>query len=200
MVLSALRRLAALAPLLTLAGCLHRTPLARFDQPTPLAVTWVLERREGAQLTELPAELDAALHRELERRNLTPEPVSGEARAPLAKTHFGRGRVELLTRALGPHHVVLLVELKATFFGQFDGGYKWTVDAQISVVDTDAPADATVETASVPAFLERESQGQLEALQSVADALAEKAGAAIDDHFAGRLTSAPAAVAPPQGG
>ena len=51
-----------------------------------------------------------------------------------------RNRTELLAKAVGPHRRFLLVELKADFFGQFEGGYNWNVVGVVTVAESDVPS------------------------------------------------------------
>ena len=172
---------------LVLAGCLHRPPLARFEQATPVAVVVLLDKKDGTHLSDLPPEVAAALAHELERRNLTPEALPAQQLQPLGQNRNSKTRSELLANAMGPHRLFLLVELKAEFFGQFEGGYKWNVDGQLTISSTDALSEATTATLGVPTFLEQDAEGTSEALVQASNAIADRAGVLLDDHFAGRI-------------
>jgi hypothetical protein len=189
-----MRRLAPLA--LLLAGCIHRPQLVHFDQPTPISVVVLLDQKDGTQLQDLPPELGEALGRELEKRNLVGAVVPAAQLRPLGQNRNSRTRAELLAQIIGPDQRFLLVELKADFFGQFEGGYKWNVDGVLTAARGNALLEATSAPFGLTAFLERESEGAKEALVQASSGIAERAGTLLDEHFGGRTEGANLATPP----
>ncbi len=180
-------RPAALSPLLALAlgGCLHRAPLVHFDAQTPVAVAVLLDQKEGTELDAAPPELWAAIDRELARRNLVVDRVPVDALAPLARNRNSRLRAELLAKTRPARQLFLLVELKAQFFGQFEGGYKWDIQGQLTVGTGEQLDQSSSAAVGIAAFLDQDSQGQREALMQTAAPVADRIGRLFDDHFAG---------------
>jgi hypothetical protein len=191
-----IRRLSLLSLAVSMSACIHRAPLVHFDTQTPVAVVVVLDGKTESQVDVEPPELRAAIEHELARRNLVAESVPAASLAPLTRTREDRARCDLLAKALGPNRLLLLVQLRVNFFGQFEGGYKWNVGGQLTVAQSDQINEATSAPLDIAAFLDQDFEREREAIQQTASTIADRVGELFDQHFAGR---APASTpdAPP---
>lgn len=187
----------ACAALAVLAGCLHQAPLARLDQPTPITLVVLADSADGARALAIPPELAD----ELAKRNLVVEAAPADAATALAAARDSKTRSELLAKQLGPGKLFLLVELRAAFFAQMQGAWKWNVDAQLTVARSDGLAQATSASPRTPVFLDSESDGEREAFAAAASPLGDRIGRLLDDHFASHAAAVapapPPAAAPP---
>jgi hypothetical protein len=177
--------LVALAGLV--AGCIHRAPVARLANPTPITLVVLADDAKGTHPDPAPA-----LATELARRNLVVDTVPDAALASLGDTHDTRTRTELLAKTLGPGKLFMLVELRAEYFAQMEGKWKWNVSAQVTVARSDdLPHDtATLQHAAV--FLDSESDGAPEAFAAAWPLMGDRLGHVVDDYFvAHAATSSP---------
>jgi hypothetical protein len=185
----ALVALALALALALVAGCVQRAPLARLDQATPIMLVVLADDADGARAVAAPPELAG----ELVKRNLVVEAAPAPATAALTGARDSKTRSELLAKELGPGKLFLLVELRATFFAQMQGAWKWNVDAQLTVARSDGLAQGTSASQHTPVFLDSESDGAREAFEAAGPSLSDRIGRLLDDHFAGHG----ATVAPP---
>lgn len=188
MVLSPPARLAALTVLL-LGACIGTRAPERLATPTPIAVHVWLDGHDGAR--EAPPRvflerLDALLR----ERNLVPIDVALTG-ADVAGLRTTRGRLDaLLATAPEPGHA-LLVEVRASFFSQLSGRYRWEVDMKATLAARADVALARVETAGVAAFLQYEHEREPDALAFVTRQLASSIGELVDQFFEGSPRTSP---------
>ena len=177
------------------AGCLHRAPVARLANPTPITVIVLADDAKGTIADAVPQ----ALASELARRNLVVETAPGAALGSLDGTHDSRTRSELLAKALGPGTLFLLVELRAEFFAQMQGAWKWNVDAQITIARSDDLPHDTSASQRTAVFLDSESDGAREAFAAAGPLMSDRLGRLVDDYFAAHAAAAspPTRLAPP---
>jgi hypothetical protein len=181
---------ALVALVMFVAGCLHRAPVARLATSTPITVVVLADDANGTRADAPPQ----ALASELSRRNLAVEAAPDAALVSLDGTHDTRTRAELLAKALGPDKLFLLVELRAEFFAQMQGAWKWNVDAQVTIARTDdLPHDTSV-SQRTPVFLDSESDREREAFAAAEPLMSDRIGRLVDDYFAAHA----AAVSPAQ--
>jgi hypothetical protein len=175
------------------AGCLHRAPVARLATATPITVV-VLADDAKATRADPPSQ---SLANELARRNLVVDAAPDAALASLDGTHDSRTRAELLAKALGPGKLFLLVELRAEFFAQMQGAWKWNVDAQVTIARSDdLPHDTSV-SQRTPVFLDSESDREAEAFAAAAPLMSDRLGRLVDDYFAAHTAEPVQPAAPP---
>jgi hypothetical protein len=173
------------------AGCLHRAPVARLATATPITLVVLTDDATGTRADPVPQ----AIANELAQRNLVVEAAPGAELASLDGTHDTRTRSELLAKALGPGKLFLLVELRAEFFAQMQGAWKWNVDAQITIARSDDLPHDTSASQRTPVFLDSESDGAREAFAAAGPLMSDRLGRLVDDYFAAH---APAASPPPK--
>jgi glycosidase len=169
------------------AGCIHRPPQQKAATPTPIVVGWALAAERVAAPLDLPEKLRARVGVALSDRNLR---VSDERMPSYARLTVRR--LEAL-RNLQPTGLVLLIEAKPTFFSQLDGHYRWSVAVKLTV--STRAGELAEDTFTLPALLQFEHEQEAEALNAVADDIAQRAGTLID----GMLITAPVSRAAKQG-
>lgn len=186
---------AALAVVALAGGCLHHAPVARLANATPITLVVVADDSKGASAYAPPP----AIASELARRNLVVEAAPDAALASLDGTHDSRTRSELLAQALGPGKLFVLVELRAEFFAQMEGAWKWNVDSQLTIARSDDLPHDTVGTERTPVFLDSESDGAHEAFAAAGPLMSDRLGRLVDDFFTAHpaATAQPAPAAPP---
>ncbi len=157
-------RIAGAALMLCIAGCLTPRTLSQAPEATPLAVLYSMQERSGAG-APVPAGLADALDVAVRTRSFEPIRVegSGLARGSTAKT-----LQRMSAHAKAAH--ILLVEVRATYYTQINGLFRWTVAGRLSL---QGPGGALHRDFSIPAFVrfafEKEeaailaAKGQLEA-------------------------------------
>ncbi len=186
-----------------LAACIHRVPPVRMAAPTPIVVVTVIDGTRGPRFAAEPHALDAAIDAELTRRNFVPDRLPAPAFESLQATRATKTRLLALGRVLGPRALLLLVELKTSYFDEMQGGFKWFVNGRMSVGVAGDLAGVSSEEVSASAFLHQDFEGPRDAIAAKAETLAEAAGRLLDHHFAGRKgTSAgrtPRRPRPPRG-
>jgi hypothetical protein len=168
------------------AGCVHHAPVARLATATPITLVVLADDAKGTRTDEAPP----ALASELARRNLVVEAAPDAALASLDGTLDSRTRSELLAKALGPGKLFLLVELRAEFFAQMEGAWKWNVGAQVTIARSDdLPHDTSVSQRTA-VFLESESDGAHEAFAQAGPLMSDRLGRLVDDYFAAHAAAA----------
>ncbi len=164
-------RLFAFAGALLLAGCIVRVPVQHLEQPTEIAVAYLVDPGHEGPMLQAPKELKEQLAQALAERNLKAHEVTLDDPGRLSGQ-----RMQALVATGAPY--VLLVELRVTFFNQIDGRYRWDVAARLTAAQKGQPQAEDSFTA--PAVLLLERQQEPEAMAFVADAVASRAGALLD--------------------
>jgi hypothetical protein len=183
---------ASLALFVLVASCLHGAPVARLATATPITLVVLADDARGTRTDATPP----ALASELAQRNLVVEAAPQAALASLDGTRDSRARSELLAKALGPGKLFLLVELRAEFFAQMEGAWKWNVDAQVNVARSDDLPHDTSATQRTAVFLDSESDGAQEAFAAAGPLMSDRLGRLVDDYFAAHA-GAGSSSAPP---
>jgi hypothetical protein len=178
-----------------LAGCLQHAPIARLATATPITLIVLADDAKGMSVSPAPP----AIVNELAHRNLVVEAAPDPALASLDGTHDSRTRSELLAKALGPGKLFLLVELRAEFFAQMEGAWKWNVDSQLTVARSDDLPHDTSASQRTAVFLDSESDGAREAFAAAGPLMSDRLGRLVDDYFAAHAaaTAPPAAASQP---
>ena len=126
------------------------------------------------------------------------ERLTAEQLAPLARSIDTKTRMDLLSQALGPGKLFLLVELRVSLaFSDLDGAYKWSVESHLSVSSTDSLATANSADFGTSVFLHQEFEREREVLRQASEDLADRVGILLDSHFAGRAGTEGGAPPPP---
>ena len=173
---------------LFLAACIHKAPAQRLPQAAPLAAALVADRRDGAGVEELPAEVQDRVFQEVSAHNLEPRAVDGAATLGTARNT--QQRLALLARG-GDAPYLLLLEARVAYYDTLQGRFRWVVYARATVARRDDLLSAAASEFEVPVFLLYEHDREPEALKAAAAALAERTGALLDSFLA---------AAPPAGG
>ncbi len=182
----------ALSLLLLLAGCLPRVPKHRLATPEPMAVAIVVDADRAGPSTDAPEGLRSAVRQELAAHGLEvkelPLDVAGRQRLTEARL--------AAVRAAAGTSWVCLVELRARYFNQLEGRYRWEIAAKLTV----GKGSETVQDAfTVPAMMQFEHEREAEAIAQAANDIAVRLGALIEGFLAGNQvvpSSAGASKAP----
>lgn len=182
-----MQRLALTA--LVFVGCLPSIPTQKLDQPTPIAVGYLVDPTYSGGASTAPQPLKDAIAFELAKHNLTPVEVPLE---PLAAQKLTDARFEALKKAPQAEGAPfqLLVELRVHFFSQIDGRYRWEVGINL----TSGRADGAMarDPFEIPVILMFDHEKQPEAIVYAKDDIARRVGVLMD----GLLAGAPPPVAP----
>ncbi len=176
----------ALTALVMLASgaCMKSPPAHRLTKPTAIAVAFVHDK--GAELGAVPAGFVEAIDQALGERNLVASNIDLSSMAPeLARKRASKDRLASVARNAGAAELLLLVEMRAAYYSQINGRYRWTVYIKLSLATLGALDDATIVSFDLPVMLSFDHQRDQEALAYAAAPVARKLGQELDDFLAG---------------
>jgi hypothetical protein len=192
-----MRRALAVGLTLLVAGCLPRAAKHRLANPEPVGVAIVVDADRAGISTDGPEALRLAVRQELAAHGLEVKELPIEV---AAKQRLSEARLASVRTAAGTPWVCL-VELRARFFSQLEGRYRWEVAAKLTV----GKGTETVQDAfTVPVILQLENEREAEAIAQAANDIAVRLGALIDGFLPANevvpvTSQAPAAPAAPKG-
>jgi glycosidase len=157
----------AVIALLLLSACIVRVPVQRQASPLPVAVGVWLDASAA-----IPERVSRHLTAQLDERNLPVSWATPDATTPRAARHAA------VVKAFPDAALHVAVELRATFFSHLNGRYRWTVLGQVTM--SRGTATAVVERFELPALLDFEREGEVEAIAQVAEGIAKRVGTVAD--------------------
>lgn len=185
-----MRRLGFVLFVLVVAGCMPRVPRQRLAAPAPLALGIVVDPDRSGELFSVPETLRDGLTAELREHNFDPQDV------PL--TAFGARRLSEARLAalkdVTQTPWLALVELRARFFSQMEGRYRWEVSAKVTVTRREGAGAS--DTFVLPVMLSFEHEKEADALSAASADLATRLGALIDGLLQGASGAAPQRTGP----
>jgi hypothetical protein len=177
-----------LSTLLSLVGtsCLHRPPNLKLTTPTPIAVAYVVDRRDqpgGEVAQELIDKVNAALV----SRNLQPQQIPAEVYGPtFLSMRSSPQRLAFIANQAGNAPLVLLVEIKPIFYDFLNGRFKWSVYFRLTLSKREDLSSAATDETEEPVFLLLDHEKEREAQQAAATAVGERVEKFIDSFLGGR--------------
>lgn len=177
----------AYAAALGASSCVPKVPPQRLATATPIAVAFVVDEGHYGQPQPVPEALKRQVFEALASRNL--EAVEVPA-TELNGQRLTAERLSALKAKAKANKLSLLVELRATFFNQIAGRYRWSVATKLSVIN--AQGATATDGFDLPASLQFEHQREDDAMADVAGSIAKRVGPLLD----GVLVTEPKAVAP----
>ncbi len=170
-----LRAVAPCLALVLLCGCLNKVPPQRLEKRAPIAVAFAVDNLEGA-----PEPFKQRLFEVLDKRNLEAREVPSSV---VSAQRLTAQRFEALKAAAGDAPFLLLVEVRAQFFTQMEGRFRWTVAVKFSAARAGDPA--TSDAADFPAVLLFEHQKHVEAINEVSELVASRLAPLVDGLLVG---------------
>ncbi|MBL8949149.1 MAG: glycosyl hydrolase, partial [Myxococcaceae bacterium] len=153
-----------------LAGCLTKVPPQQLAQQAPIAIAFAVDDLEAA-----PEPFKARLYEVLDKRNLLPREVPSSV---VTAQRLTSQRFEALRAAAGDAPFLLLVEVRAQFFTQMEGRFRWTVAVKFTAARAGDPS--TSDAADFPAVLLFEHQKHVDAINEVAEFVASRLAPLVD--------------------
>lgn len=140
--------------LIALWGCAPKAPAVSATAPVAVDVAWVAAPMGDLPPRDAPAALADALEPLLRARNLQPVRVpAAEWAAPFDARDLPEQRASWLAARAGAADAVLLADLSPRYFGFVNGRYRWTVTAELWLVDPHAPTHTVTDRFEVPTYL-----------------------------------------------
>ncbi len=177
----------AMAMMLGLGACISPKPVVQYDKPFKVALAQVVDPSINESETSAAPELfSETIEEALSARRLTPEPVPFEAMGQrFAQVRDTKRRVKLVSEVAPDHDLMVLVELRASFYANVVGTWRWTVYAKLTVGEAGRPDELLTRDLELPAALYYAHEGQKEALNMVSGAIAAEVGSLVDDYLRG---------------
>jgi len=177
-------RLATLPALaLVLAGCLHAVPEVHLAQPTAVAVAYFADRNEVPSNLAVPEDVQVQVRNWLTSRGMTPQQVEF---ASDKRPRTTAQRLDAMAKLNVDAPLLVLVELKVTYFAEMDGRFKWTVYQKLTMARRNAIPDALSRDSSTPVFLMLAHEREAEALVEAADPIGQHVAKLADEFLAGQ--------------
>jgi len=167
-----------------LCGCLTKLPPQRLEKRAPIAIAFAVDELDGA-----PEPFKQRLYEALDKRNLEPREIPSPV---VTAQRLTAQRFEALRAAAGDAPFSLLVEVRAQFFTQMEGRFRWTVAVKFTAARAGDPP--TTDAADFPAVLLFEHQKHTEAINEVAEFVASRLAPLIDGLLVGHPGVADAGV------
>ncbi|MFL5321227.1 MAG: alpha-amylase family glycosyl hydrolase [Myxococcaceae bacterium] len=183
-----MRSVIALCALLLATGCVKHPAPTRLAEPSKIAIAYVVDGASG--VADAPESVKQEVEAGLQSRNLVPARIPFEGfEAAFSASADSAKRFTFAEGLAGDAPLLLLVELRAEFFSQLQGQYRWQVYGKFSSEKSTA-AQPVTETFDVPAMMLFDHQRTPEVLMSKSPAIAEQAGFVVDQviRAAGALT------------
>ncbi len=174
-------------------GCLPRVPVQRLSNNTPIVVAYVVDPSYSGVATGAPEALTAALTRTLEAHNLSPQSAPLEV---LAGQRLTDARKAALKASQPDAPYFLLVELRAHFFSQLDGRYRWEVGVALTALKNGGLE--TKDSFEVPVILMYDHEKQPAALNAASFDISTRLGALLDGLLQGANQPSAASGAAPR--
>jgi glycosidase len=176
------------------AGCLHTSKVVHLPEKTPVAVAFVLDGEHDSAVSDVPEALKTKVLEQLATRNLDAKVLPFDSYAKLFEPVRDTQR-RLAKLANGGAPLVLLVETKAVFFSQLNGRYRWMIYARLTAGKRDGAVAPLTVSMDQSAFVDFQHEKEREAVTIVAQAVADRVGAVLDDFLGGEGAAKPAAPA-----
>ncbi len=155
----------------------------RLEQETPIAVAIVHDH--GSGLAPVPTALTARVHDALGYRNLRMHPISQPAlESALGRKRATRDRLDSVAKLASEASLLLLVEMRAQYYSQIGGRYRWTVYVKLSLGKAGASNPVT-KAFTIPILLSFDHEREQDALEQAAETIAAKLGKEVDDFITG---------------
>jgi glycosidase len=159
-----------LALVLLCTACLNKVPPQHLEHRAPIAIAFVNDEGDP-----VPDALKRRFSEVLDTRNLEAEEIDPEK---LGGQKLSSERFRALQSVAGQAPFALLVETRATFFGQVTERLRWTVSVRITAAR--AGGQPVNDSQDFPALLEHEHEKGPEAMESVADFASSRLAPLID--------------------
>jgi hypothetical protein len=155
--------------------------------PLTVDVAWVAAPMGEVPPREAPAALADAMEKQLRSRNLQPHRVpAAEWGVPFDARDLPEQRAGWLVARPGAADAVLLADLSPRYFGFVNGRYRWTVTAELWLVDPDDPTHAVTDRFEVPAYLTWDHERDDAALVAAAPLVGRHLDDLVEDWLGGR--------------
>lgn len=167
--------LACVAAAVLTSGCLTKIPPQRLATRAPIAVAFAVD-----DLETVPEGFRSKIFEVLESRNLEAKEIpSSVVNAQRLTTE----RWKAASAAAGDAPFVLLLEVRAQFFTQIQGRFRWTVTVKFSAGRTGDPP--TQDQSDFPAVMLFEHERHADAMDAAADFVASRLKPLIDGILVG---------------
>lgn len=180
---SALKALLVSLALAVLAsGCVKSRDVVKLPEKTPIAVAYVMDDEFNGLVGEPPAQLKEEVAKVLAERNLEPVEIPFQSYSQVfVPVRDSKKRLARLANGEAPY--TLLVEANASFFAQLSGRYRWTVSFKLGVSGKDESLEPMFSAAELSTFVDFEHEKEQQVVASIADDLARRAGALLDEYL-----------------
>ncbi|MBI5543536.1 MAG: glycosyl hydrolase [Deltaproteobacteria bacterium] len=172
---------------LAASGCVHKPPVLRLPDKTPVAIAFVLDGEHAAGASDVPEVLKKKVVEQLSARNLDARVLPFDSYAklfePVRDTHR-----RLAKLANGGAPLVVLVETKVVYFSLINGRYRWMVYARLSAAKKDGSTQPLTLSMDQSAFVDYEHEKEQAALGSVSNSIADRLGVLLDDFLGGEAS------------
>jgi len=178
----------------TLTACVKPAPVTQYAPSTTVALAFALDDTQERKTLEAPAALVEAVTVALTERNLEVRVVPFDTLAEgFGAVRDSNRRLEQVA-AVADSDVVMLIETRADFYSQLSGRYRWNVTTKLTVAARSDLAAAEAETLDLAAVLSYAHEVESDAVASLKNDIAKRAGRLFDRFFEGRATQGPQAL------
>lgn len=179
------------------SACVHGAPPTRLPREEPVAVAYVVDQLRSRAVDDVPESVVREVEGALAPRNLVARKVPfTDVAVSYTVKRTTEHRLAQLAEFADDARVLLLVELKVTFYSHLSGRWRWDVATKLTIATKDHLDEAVSSDHGIATFLDFEHQREPQALERAAPEIAVRVARLVDDFLGGGLP-APAPAPPP---